>query len=459
MKYLPSFAIPIGAILVATIVFNFSISNQSKFDVDKLLYDRYGEEIIYERVLMEDFEWEVITYITAKQCVPNSSPYHNNAVRKDLKQLTDRFGGWFLNPNKVYSSAEKTFRETRHQLPSCSDIEYAGGYTSAIGLHARIAASFITDLGLTFYQYYFLLSFLSSLLLVLLCYRVYKLFNPLYAVVFYSVSVLSPWFVAGASNLWVTMYSLLPAMIVASFATSSNKIKILIGIAIALAFKLLCHYEGYTTILLATATMYAIAQLSSAPVNITIKEFIVKALGHGIIVCVIGVGVFIGCLLLHAFLLAPDNFASGFKIIVDRLLWRTHGQGVVMDISTIKTTTLQIVNYYLTWRSWGGPELIYFINGRIFLVLVGIGLAAIIYRNYRNPNLNEKLFALAFVGFLVSTVSWYVLAAQHSYYHRHYLFILWYFGFVQTLFYVIIRSFALFLSQTPYASYLKRFAS
>ena len=57
---------------------------------------------------------------------------------------------------------------------------------------------------------------------------------------------------------------------------------------------------------------------------------------------------------------------------------------------------------------------------------------------WKDRKLNPELPVMYLVFFLTS-VSWFCLAKAHSYQHTHMNFVLWYFGYIQICFYIVIN--------------------
>lgn len=85
-------------------------------------------------------------------------------------------------------------------------------------------------------------------------------------------------------------------------------------------------------------------------------------------------------------------------------------------------------------------EIIQGVTGNLFSLICIIPLCIFAYE-IKNKNLNYELLMMYIIFFLTS-ISWFCLAKSHSYIHRHMNFVLWYFGFIQTCFYIIIKKFA-----------------
>ena len=82
-------------------------------------------------------------------------------------------------------------------------------------------------------------------------------------------------------------------------------------------------------------------------------------------------------------------------------------------------------------------EIITGVAGNLFPLLCIIPLCIFGYE-VRTKRVNVELVAM-YVVFFITTISWFCLAKGHSFIHTHMNYVLWYFGFIQISFYVIIN--------------------
>ena len=84
-------------------------------------------------------------------------------------------------------------------------------------------------------------------------------------------------------------------------------------------------------------------------------------------------------------------------------------------------------------------EIITGIPGSLFIVMVIIPIMVFVH-DYSVKSISIENVALYIITFITS-ISWLVLAKSHSYIHTHISYVLWYFGFVQVCFYIILNKF------------------
>ena len=58
--------------------------------------------------------------------------------------------------------------------------------------------------------------------------------------------------------------------------------------------------------------------------------------------------------------------------------------------------------------------------------------------DYKKNQLNIETAAM-YVVFFMTSVSWFILAKAHSFVHTQMNYVLWYFGYIQICFYVIVE--------------------
>ena len=90
-------------------------------------------------------------------------------------------------------------------------------------------------------------------------------------------------------------------------------------------------------------------------------------------------------------------------------------------------------------RSYFGftTEIILGIPGKLFTILTILPVFIFVMQYVKKKlNINDMLL---YVVFFITSISWFVLAKPHSHIHKHMNYVLWYFGFVQICFYIILN--------------------
>lgn len=286
----------------------------------------------------------------------------------------------------------------------------------------------------------------SVVFLAIVCF-IRKIYNKLYAIIFFVVVWLSPWVINFARNLyWVEFTWFLPMLVGLFFLYGYENKKYRI-ISYAMAFvsiliKCLCGYEYITTIMLGLIA-YPLVELLTA---ITKKDKNKASLLFKRIV-ILGVCALAGfacAIIMHAALKADGNIIYGIKkIIFDDALRRTFSN----DFNTYKdylwpslnASVWETIKQYFVFKTVlvNNDWIIVGIHGSMFIPLIVCPLF-IFARDYIKNNLNIKEWYMYIILFL-TTLSWFVLAKAHSFIHIHLSFILWYFGFIQICLYIVIK--------------------
>ena len=81
-------------------------------------------------------------------------------------------------------------------------------------------------------------------------------------------------------------------------------------------------------------------------------------------------------------------------------------------------------------------EIITGVTGNLFPLLCIIPILIFVYEFIKGKKDYQDIFMYSF--FFFASISWLCLAKSHSYIHTHMNYVMWYFGFVQVCFYVIV---------------------
>lgn len=262
--------------------------------------------------------------------------------------------------------------------------------------------------------------------------------------VFYVVFWLSPWVVNFANNLyWVEFTWFLPmaAGLFCLWKLDSRICRILsyVLVLLAIMIKCLCGYEYITTVMLgaiafpAAEFFAALAQKDRKRASLLFRTIfllgVAALLGFAAAICI------------HAPVKSGGSLAEGIRLIVQEdVLRRTYGA----DLNAFENLP-DFEQYALTASAWETlckyfhfkTEVITGIGGNLFPLLCLLP-AALLILDVRRKCLDVREAAW-YVVFFVTSISWFVLAKSHSCVHTHMNFVLWYFGFVQSCFYIILK--------------------
>lgn len=267
-------------------------------------------------------------------------------------------------------------------------------------------------------------------------------YNNLLAGCFFVGFWLSPWIVNFSRNLyWVEFTWFIPMAfgLLCSWKIREKKVRVLsyFGIFISVLIKSLCGYE-YISVIMMGAIAFLLVDLVKAIFEKQRKDE--KLLLKSILI--IGGMALLGffmAICIHARLRGNGSVLEGIRsIIVNDVLRRTNGadlnnySGQPWYILSLTASIWETLCLYFHFST----EVITGLSGNLFPVLCILPVAIII-SDIINKKIDYEKIAL-YIIFFWTSISWFVLAKAHSYIHVHMNYVLWYFGFVQVCFYIII---------------------
>lgn len=280
-----------------------------------------------------------------------------------------------------------------------------------------------------------------------ICWLLGQKYDRLMAGIFYMVFWLSPLVVAFGSNMyWMEGILFLPLLVglwcsCNVFDKKKRRISYILAFGV-IAVKSMCGYEYMTTVML-SLIVFLLADLVMAFAVKKSRED-KKRLLHTIftmgICAVLG---FLFALVVHAYARGNGDIGNGLRSIYEKdVLRRTLG-GNVADFGadyteSLNASVLSVVLQYFNFENSGNVfQLIQGIDANLFPVLVVVSVVALVCGT------KEKVFECKipalYIVFFLSGISWFVLGKSHSAAHPFLNYILWYFGYMQIMFYVIIR--------------------
>ena len=267
-------------------------------------------------------------------------------------------------------------------------------------------------------------------------------YNSLMAAVFFLTFWLSPWIVNFARNLYWVEFTWFAPMAVGLFCAwkiNDKRCRILSYAAafVAITCKCLCGYEYISTIMMGLIAFLlidfigALGRKDKEQSKLLLKTIfiigIMALLGFAVAICI------------HAPMRADGNLFEGIEnIFTEDVLRRTSGIDLnefheELYINSSNASVWEVFCMYFKFST----QVVTGIPGNLFPLLCLIPLGIFIY-DYKQHKLNLKHTAM-YIIFFLTTVSWFCLAKSHSYIHPHMNYVMWYFGFVQTCFYIIIN--------------------
>lgn len=349
-----------------------------------------------------------------------------------------------LNDNPYGLQKVKTdenILSTNHLLNNSQNSETID-YKSQFGLQGTIFSFLYNKLHISINGLHLICSFILAIVLVSICYLLKEKYGKLFAIIFYIVFLLSPWVVHFGKNLyWVEFTWFLPLLFCLLLSKTKN-FKIYIPlIFLAVLFKCLCGYEYLSTILLTSISFL----LTDFVLDKDKRKEIFKTILY---ISVASILAFIVALCMHSILRGEGNIFHGINTIIREDVMR---RTIATDSnlfddelikSAINSSYFSVIKKYFNFSS----DIIYGIDGSLFIILFIFSLYISIYNYYKNKDLSKRDLVL-YIVFLISTLSWFVLGKAHSYSHTHINFVLWYFGFIQISLYIVVKFFIRFINE------------
>ena len=267
-------------------------------------------------------------------------------------------------------------------------------------------------------------------------------YNYLLAGCFYVTFWLSPWIVNFARNLYWVEFTWFIPMAVGLFCAWKVHSKVCrifsyISAFTAITIKCLCGYE-YISVIMMALVSFLVIELLMAMVN---RERDKSKLLFKTILTLSAVAIagFMTAICIHAPLKGNGSLIDGIQNIIEKdVLRRTNGADL-NDFNSIYWPSMNASIWEVYSRYFHfSTEVITGITGNLFALLCLMPLAIFVYEYIKYKKI-EYYTVFAYVFFFLTSISWFCLAKSHSYIHVHMNYVLWYFGFVQTCFYVIVN--------------------
>jgi hypothetical protein len=309
-------------------------------------------------------------------------------------------------------------------------------YRSCYGLQGHIFTFLYNSLGISDLRLFRILSILLlSLVITCLCYQISLRFNPMFAIVFYGVFLLSPWMATFSGDLfWIAFTWFLPALFGMLLIGNPGRYKLYLPlIFISVLIKCLCGYEYVPTIL-----WFMISFFILDLINTSEKRKRKKLIQMTFITGIISVMAFLTSILIQASV-RSSSLSAGLKEIWEQDVMRRTMGGDPANFppefrESILASPFTVLKKYIIWET----PVISGIPGDMFIPIFLFSLFILLYFLLRRKE-NSLKEITAFGLFLIAPLTWFVLGKAHSYIHTHLNFVLWYFGFIQIEIYLILK--------------------
>lgn len=370
----------------------------------------------------------------------NGEQYQIISINDDGTNITIH-----LNSGKILSSTKNGSLDDAIFLDSSGNLLHKSlitAYTSQYGLQGKVfrhLARYIND-----EQELATLNLLCCLATAMVFAAIILLLtqkhNKLMAGCFFVTFWLSPWIVNFARNLyWVEFTWFIPMTIglFCSWKIDNRKCRVASYVAtfIATAGKCLCGYE-YISVVMMGSIAFMLVDFLGAAINkekkkagLLFRTVVITGLaalaGFALAICI------------HAPLKGDGSIIEGTKNIFEQDVLRRVSGADLNNFGeehwpSFNASVWEVYCRYFHFST----EVITGVAGNLFPLLCIIPLTVFIYE-YKAKKFDVQLFVMYMVFFLTA-ISWFVLAKSHSYIHTHMNYVLWYFGFVQICFYIII---------------------
>lgn len=280
-------------------------------------------------------------------------------------------------------------------------------------------------------------SLLMAFVIALLSTLYIKIYDKTFGIIFFVTMISSPWTISFARNLyWVPFTWFLPAIFAALAYLSQRrltKLFFLVCVLFSVAIKSLAGYEYLTTITIFACSVFVLAPLfrsDNGKLNDGLRFSFLTFLS-----CVLG---FMFALILHA-TMRGDSIFSGlqniYQLDVKRRTYGDPTQFAPVFKASLESSFFDVLNTY--WNHWQTPLSI-FIPGDYLGAIFWIFAIGVVYGILTKRRFSYREPAMVLV-FFAASASWFLFGKAHSYIHTHLNYVLWYFGFIQTLLYCVVR--------------------
>lgn len=326
------------------------------------------------------------------------------------------------------------------------------GYESQYGLQGKVicALPLALNMHMTLIVAKAILAFLFALFITLITYELFKRYNLLFAAVFYLVCALSPWMIGYSTNVyWVECTWFLPMLvgIVCLNHIDKRAVRICsyIFMFFAIAIKSACGYEYISTIMLG-GIVFLLTELTCLLIDHKDTARIKRVFLTTFFIGLSALMGFVAALLVHAYLRGQSDIYHGLRAIYfEDVLRRTYGsadrfQDVYAD--SLNASVFRVVAHYLKFDT----SLILGVSKYLFIPLIAVSFIILVMATAKKAVDKEYLVLYIWLG--ITAVSWFVLGKAHSYIHTSMNYVMWYFGYMQMIFYVPV--WAIYKSVTAY---------
>jgi hypothetical protein len=333
---------------------------------------------------------------------------------------------------------ELIFNVNNYIQISGDDLRFYESQLGFLGIFWSYIYNNIFGFKLSLYSLHLINSALTAIMVLVISTIIYKNFNKYYGIIVYLTFILSPWFVASARNLYLSLWLwLLPLVLIYLYSKSKKFQEIYLFIfMIILSLKLSSGFEQTSVYLL--LPLFFLFIINFYNLN---KSFVKKF----IVVACLEIITFLIVFFLFALKRAEGKFIDGIILVLtENVSHRTYGDPSKYNSvfsESLKASPLEVVKTYvfdwqtrvLQFQIFDIPQLS--VGKSTFLILTALSVYSLVIIFYLNREDFFRFFILFFFSLSIP-LSWFVLGKSHSFIHTHILFLLWYFFYIPTIFFI-----------------------
>ena len=274
--------------------------------------------------------------------------------------------------------------------------------------------------------------FVLAVVLTLICFELNKKFGLFFSLCFYFVSLFSTWMTTFAPNLyWQEFTWFIPMLLgLVCLNNLAKRFWLYPLFFLAIAVKAACGYEFVTVVMFGSIMFLVYEWLILINKDKERQKILFRTILAIGMLCLLA---FAAVFFIHAYLRGSGNLHEGFSIIYQHdIQRRTFGNasdftynGMLMD--SLNASVFDVLAKYL----WVGR------TGKLALTLLVSSLFVIFYKLIKDRTVPKKEIWLFVVSFF-TCISWYVLGKSHSFIHTDINIVMWYMGYMQITFYIVL---------------------
>lgn len=404
-------------------------STLKKRDLSNLLNQKYFRFILYC----------VMVLIMTVSFWKNSDPGYQNDSEGLVVSVIDAGKYGLELPNRKFGLGSFVAPELNDPYmiyadPSLLDQGFAySDYESQLGLHGWIFSFLAKFVPHPMAAFRLFNCFMLAIVLSWISLELRKKFGLLLALCFYFVSLFSFWVTTFAPNLYWMEFTWFIPMLLGLICQNnpSRRFWIYPLIFLSVAMKAAMGYEFMPVVMLGSILFLVVEWLLVFNKDKTRRKMLFRTIVSIGVICILAFGV---VLTLQASIKGGGDIQGGLTSIYQHdIQRRTFGNAndftynqMLMD--SLNASILEVVAIYL----WVGT------TGKLALAMLVLSVCVILVTGIKNRMFPAKDTWLLAVSFIFSSM-WFILGKSHSYIHTDINIIMWYMGFMQISFYIVIK--------------------